>query len=64
MDAWCSPERICQAHLPDEVSNFTRHLRSSRPTPSTLPSPIQPESLAVPGDHRFRLDHGEGTAPT
>jgi hypothetical protein len=62
MDAWCSPERIRQAHLPDEVSNFARHFRPSRPTVSALPTPVQPESLAVPGDHRLRLDDGEGRA--
>ena len=55
MDAWCSPERIRQADLPDEVSNFMRHLRPSRATQSTLPTPIQPESPAVPGDHRLRM---------
>lgn len=56
MDAWCSPERIRQAHLPDEISNFTRHFRPSGPTPSTLPGPIQAESPAMPGHDRFRLD--------
>jgi len=40
------------------------HLRPSRPTLSTLPSPIQPNFLAVPGNHRLRLDDGEGRAPT
>jgi len=43
MDAWCSPERIRQAHLPDEVSNFT----PSRPGLSTFP--IQAESPLMQG---------------
>ncbi len=64
MDARCSPERIRQAHLPHEVSNFTRHLRSSRPTLPTFPGPIQAESPPMPGHDRFRLSHSEGTAPT
>ena len=63
MDARCSPERIRQAHLPDEVSNFTRHFRPSRPTRSTLPGPIQPESPAMPGNDRFRLDDDERRTP-
>src|SRR5262249_25880952 len=29
----------------------------------TLPRPIQPESLAVPGNHRFRLDDSHGSTP-
>src|ERR1019366_2965188 len=59
MDAWGSPERIRQAHLPDEVSNFARHFKPSGPTPSTLPGPIQAESPAMPGNDRFRPDDDE-----
>jgi hypothetical protein len=59
MDAWCSPERIRQAHLPDEVSNFARHFRPSRPTLFTLPGPIQAESPARPSNGRFRPDDDE-----
>jgi hypothetical protein len=59
MDAWCSPQRIRQTHLPDEVSNFTRHFRPSRPILSTLPGPIQAESPAMPSNDRFRLDDDE-----
>ena len=63
MDAWCSPERIRQAHLPDEVPNFTRHFRPSRFTLPTLPGPIEAESPAMPGDDRFRLDDDERGTP-
>ena len=63
MNAWRSPERIRQAHLPDEVSNFARHSRPSRSTLPTLPGPIQAESPAVPGHDRFRLDDDERRTP-
>ena len=63
MDAWCSQARIRQVHLPEEVSNFTRHFRPSGPTPSTLPGPIQAESRAMPGNDRFRLDDNERRTP-
>ena len=63
MDAWCSPERIRQAHLPDEVSNFTSYFRPSRLTLPTLPGPIQAESPAMPGNSRFRLDNDERRTP-
>ena len=59
MEAWCSPEGIRQAYLQDEVSNFTRHFRPSRPTRSTFPGPIQAESPPMPGHDRFRLDDEE-----
>jgi len=35
MNAWRAPERIRQAHLPDEVSNFRRQ---PRPSLFTLPT--------------------------
>src|SRR5947208_40821 len=63
MNPWRSPERIRQAHLPDEVSNFTRHSRPSWPTLPTLPGPIEAESPAMPGDDRFRLDDAERGTP-
>jgi len=63
MDAGCSPERIRQAHLPDEVSNFTRHFRPSRSALSTFPGLIEAESLPMPGHDRFRLDDEERRTP-
>ena len=63
MDAWCSPERVRQAHPPDEVSNITRHLRPSGPTLPALPGPILAESPAMPGNDRFRLDDDKRRTP-
>ena len=63
MDAWCSPERIRQAHLPDEVSYFTSHFRPSRLTLPTLPGPIEAESPAMPSHDRFRPDEDERRTP-
>lgn len=64
MNAWCSPERIRQAHLPDALSNFMRRFRPSRPTLTALPGPMQAESMAVSGHDRFRLDDDDRVAPT
>ncbi len=59
VEARCSPERICHTHLSDEVSDFLRHFGPSRLAPSTLPRPIQTESLPMPGDHRLRFDNDQ-----
>ena len=56
VNARCAPERICHIDFSHEVSEFLRHFGPSRLAPPTRPGPVQTESLAMPGDHRLRLD--------
>ena len=55
MDPWCSPERVGDAHLTNELANV---LCCAWPptTPSRLPAPIDPETSTMPADHGLRLD--------
>ena len=52
MDSWCTPQRVCEAYLPDEVPDFQRHLRPPCPRPG-LPAPEPTKSTPVPADHRL-----------
>ena len=58
-----SPEHVDGAHVADQVSDFLRHPRSSDPSPTALPVPVEPESFSMPADDRLGLDHHEGLAP-
>src|ERR1700736_121608 len=49
VDAWRSPEWICDAHFPDELACFQPY-RWSTATRSRLPAPVRSESGAVPAD--------------
>ena len=51
MHARSAPERICQAHLADQLPNFETHLGPAG-SPSRLPAPEGPESSTIPSyDH-------------
>ena len=54
MDPWSSPERICDAHLADQLSYFERH-RGPATTASRLPAPIQPKTRAMPTNNSVGL---------
>src|SRR3954471_1019526 len=53
MDARSAPERICQAHLADQLPNFERHLGPAGSS-SRLPAPEGAESSTMPSYNRLR----------
>src|SRR3954447_6730336 len=53
MDAGSAPERICQAHLADQLPNFETHLGPAG-SPSRLPAPEGAESSPMPSYNRLR----------
>ena len=56
-----TPRAIRGRHGRDQLTQFRRNRRpSGRPR---LPTPEQPESLAVPPKERLRLDDGQQTLP-
>jgi hypothetical protein len=63
VDSRCSPKRIRQAHLADQVLNILRKLAAPKPQASALPPPVEAESGAMPTDHRTWYEDGEGGAP-
>jgi hypothetical protein len=54
MDPRCSPQRIGNAHLTDELAYFERHLRPAA-TASRPQAPVQPETSAMPANNGVRL---------
>ncbi len=56
----CAPERVVPAHRTNQRSDIRRDRRSPRPSSPNLPGPEQAEALAMPTDHRGRLDN-DGT---
>ena len=56
----CAPERVVAAHRTNQGSDVRRDRRSARLSPLNFPCPEQPEALAMPTDHRRRLDN-DGT---
>jgi hypothetical protein len=63
VDPRSSPERIVAAHLANQLADVFWNSRSPGLATPDLPGPEQPEALAVPGDHRLRLNDDEGGAP-
>ena len=63
MDAGSAPERIGQAHLPDQLPNFERHLGPAG-SPSRLPAPEGAKACPMPADNGFRLYDREGVQNT
>ena len=60
MDARCAPQRIGEAHLPDESPYLLRDLRPSGPA-TRPPMPIGSKPAAMPADDSLGLDDGDGT---
>src|SRR3984893_6833301 len=54
VDAWRSPEWICEAHFPDELTRFQWYSRPATMA-SRLPAPVQPETRAMPANNSVRL---------
>jgi len=59
VDARRTPKRICNAHLANEVADFSWDTRSPAPR-SRFPAPIGPEPGAMPAEHGLRLDDLQG----
>ena len=62
MDARSSPARVGETHFPDEIPNFIGY-RGSSFKMTTLPSPIEAKSLAMPGDDSLRFDKDQCRTP-
>src|SRR5262249_31200106 len=56
MNARCSPKRVRNTHVSDELTNLQRCLWSATAR-SRFPAPIGSESGAVPTDHRLRFEN-------
>ena len=56
-----TPGRVGPGHRADQLPDLGRDLGPS--WPATLPSPIEPESLAMPTDHGVGLDQEERFVP-
>src|SRR5665213_92767 len=55
MDSRSAPERIGQAHFPNQISNVLRDPRPAATTPRE-PTPIGPKAAPMPSQHCFRPD--------
>src|SRR3954471_16920486 len=62
MDARSAPERICQAHLADQLPKFERHLGPAGSS-SRLPAPEGAESSTMPSYNRLRPHDGHLCVP-
>jgi hypothetical protein len=63
MDPQCPSQRVRPTHSADQVPDLRVNLRTARFAVSTLPCPIEPESVSVPSDDCFRLDHQQRRTP-
>ena len=63
MDAGSAPERIGQAHLPDQSPNFWRDAGPAG-TPTRFPAPEGAKACPMPPDNRFRLHDRDGVQNT
>src|SRR5882757_6723047 len=58
VDARRAPERVGQAHFPDQPTDLQRDARSPA-APSGFPTPEQSKSSPVPTNHGLRPDDGQ-----
>ena len=56
MDPRCSPKRVRDAHVANELANVRRCLWPAT-VRSRFPAPVGSEPSAVPADHRLRLEN-------
>ena len=59
----CAPERVVPAHRSNQGSDVRRDGRSPQLSPSHLPCPEEAKALAMPADHRLRLDNDGARLP-
>ena len=63
VDARRTLSGILAAHPADQISDLTPNLRSSRLPRRTFQVQEKTEALAMPNDHRVRLNHNQRRAP-
>src|ERR1035437_4893864 len=56
VNPWRTPQRVGDAHLPDQLTNLAIHARPAGALRSRPPAPISAEVLPVPVEHRCRFD--------
>jgi hypothetical protein len=59
MDPRSAPKRVGEAHIPDQLTNFERDLRSAAAR-ARLPAPEPAKPGPMPADDRLRLDDHRG----
>src|SRR5438067_11891131 len=59
MDAWCSPQRIFRAHLPDQRAQVRGDPRSASKR-ARFPTPVPAEAGSMPTDKGLRSDDRDG----
>ena len=59
MNSGSTPERISEAHLPDQPPDFRRYTRPAG-TPTRSPAPEGAKTCPMPPDNGFRLYDREG----
>ena len=64
LDAPPAPGRIVPSHPMYQVANFGVEFRTANPVRLGLPSPVELEALAVPGENRGGLNDDEAGPPT
>src|SRR5262249_52306817 len=63
VDPRCAPGRILAAHRSNQIACFFWNLRTSSLPVTNFPGPIPTESLTMPGDDCFRLQHEQCGTP-
>src|SRR3974390_630663 len=58
MNARCAPQRVGNAHLPDQLPDRSRH-SGAAPTGPRLPAPVTAETCAMPSHHGIRPNDGK-----
>lgn len=64
LDMRRAPQRVLARHISDQIAKLSVDLRPSHLAREGLPSPIEPESLAVPAHNRVGLDDEQRESPT
>src|SRR5438132_133981 len=59
MDAWCSPQRIFRAHLPDQRAQVRGDPRSASKR-ARFPTPVPAEAGSMPTNKGLRSDDRDG----
>ena len=59
MDPGSAPQRVGEAHVTDQPTNFERHHWPAAAS-SRLPSPEQAKTRTMPADDRLRFDDHQG----
>lgn len=60
-DPGCAPERLVEAHVPDETAKLQRFLRPTPPWPRS-PTPIRAKARAMPSNDRIRANDGDSSS--